>query len=172
MTKAITVKLPLPEELSRKVQRRLMRRCAAAVRKAAKARLPVGTTRALSKSLFSSVSRQGTGVVGAKAPHARLVHQGTRPHVIKAKKAGGLAFTAAVGMRLPTGTRGPKALYRAAGGRLTTVKRKSVATVRKSVHHPGAKPQPFLTDALAASRGTIDGLIRSEGEQVLQEALT
>jgi HK97 gp10 family phage protein len=74
----------------------------------------------LHKSITYTVRKHGTeGVVKAKAPHAHLVHDGTKPHVIRARPGKVLVFRA--------------------GSRMV---------VRRAVQHPGAKAQPFLTDAL------------------------
>jgi hypothetical protein len=56
--------------------------------------------------------------VTASAPHARYVHEGTRPHIIRARYAQALHF-------------------RIDGRDIFT----------KSVHHPGTKPNPFLATA-------------------------
>lgn len=61
-----------------------------------------------------------TGGVTSHAPYSRFVHQGTRPHVIRPRNASALKFN--VGSRTVFAT---------------------------SVNHPGTRPRPFLTNAVA-----------------------
>jgi hypothetical protein len=65
-----------------------------------------------------SVTRNGLeGRVGSPVKYALLHHEGTRPHVIRPRKSGGtLRFTV--------------------GGKVVFA---------KSVHHPGTRPNPYLT---------------------------
>ncbi len=83
--------------------------------------------------------------VSADAGHAKFVHGGTKPHVIRARKAKALRFQA-----------GGKTVF------------------ARSVNHPGTEPEPFLTEALereldnAADRvfsGALDAL-RDAGFQI------
>jgi hypothetical protein len=60
------------------------------------------------------------GGVTSHAPYSRFVHQGTRPHVIRPRNAAALRF--------PVGSRTVFAM---------------------SVNHPGTRPRPFLTNAVA-----------------------
>ncbi len=61
-----------------------------------------------------------TGSVTSTAPYSAFVHQGTQPHIIRPRNASALRFTM------------------------------NGATVfAKSVNHPGTKPRPFLTNAVA-----------------------
>jgi hypothetical protein len=60
-----------------------------------------------------------TGVVTFPVRYAQFVHDGTRPHVIRAKNKKALKFKI-----------GQKVLY------------------RQVVNHPGTKPRPFLTRAM------------------------
>lgn len=62
------------------------------------------------------------GSVTAHAPYAVFVHQGTKPHVIRARNAKALRF----GVPWPHPTR---------------------TIFRVSVNHPGTKPRPFLLNA-------------------------
>ncbi|AIR80150.1 TPA: HK97 gp10 family phage protein [Campylobacter fetus subsp. venerealis] len=59
------------------------------------------------------------------APYAKFVHYGTKPHIIKIKKAKALAWNSSG----QTGSRGTKAFAR-------------------KVNHPGTKAQPYLENAL------------------------
>lgn len=63
------------------------------------------------------------GVVRCDHPAVRFVHEGTRPHIIRARRARALRFTM--------------------GGR---------PTYAKYVRHPGTRANPFLTDALREGR--------------------
>lgn len=77
---------------------------------------------ALKRSIGHSVSRRGPLVrllVFARARHARFVHDGTRPHVIRPRNARALRFEV--------------------GGRIVFAQR---------VNHPGYKGNPFLRDAV------------------------
>ena len=88
----------------------------------AKVLAPVDTGRLRSSGRMDvKVTHFGpTGVVTFPVKYAQMVHDGTRPHIIRAKKKGKkLRFVVA-----------GKVLY------------------RPLVHHPGTKAQPFLTRAL------------------------
>jgi len=93
-----------------------------AVTAQAKQEAPVRTGR-LRESIHKEPIRwvgflKAEGKVVADAPYARYVHDGTRPHVIRARRA--------------------KALHFYWQGREVFV---------KSVNHPGTKPNPFMTRA-------------------------
>ena len=60
------------------------------------------------------------GGVTSHAPYSAFVHMGTRPHVIRPRNAAALRFTS--------------------GGR---------TVFASSVNHPGTRPRPFLTNAVA-----------------------
>lgn len=77
--------------------------------------------------------RKPVVIVGADVPYALFVHEGTRPHVIKPKKGKFLAF------RWPGA---PKNMGRLPDGRV----------LARVVHHPGTKPNRFLTNALRVLR--------------------
>jgi hypothetical protein len=88
----------------------------------ARRRVPVRTG-ALRDSIGSSVSSNASAVrleVFATAAHARFVHDGTRPHVIRPRRARALRFEM--------------------GGR---------AVFAAHVQHPGTKAAPFLAEAVA-----------------------
>lgn len=89
--------------------------------------------------------------VSADAGHAKFVHGGTKPHVIRARKAKALAFKFGIGGGHP-----------------------GITVFARSVNHPGTEPEPFLTEALereldnAADRvfdGALDAL-RDAGFQI------
>lgn len=69
--------------------------------------------------VFSGPFRVTTGVT-ATADYAAAVHDGTRPHVIRAKNGKALAFPGSNGQTI----------------------------FRRSVNHPGTRPRPFLRNAV------------------------
>lgn len=84
----------------------------------------------LAQSIRTRILKKGMdGAVYATAPHAHLVHGGTKPHNMAAKGA---------------------RVFKIGGHIIRT----------KSLHHPGAKAQPFLTDAAEQSRGEIATAIK------------
>jgi HK97 gp10 family phage protein len=108
----------------------------------------------LKKSIRWGVRKQGRqGIVRATAPHAHLVHDGTRPHVIRAKsrasagRAAGL-FTRRRAMAMPI------------GGHLV---------FRKFVRHPGAKAQPFLTEAAEQGAEAVAQVLRDAANAAIDE---
>lgn len=66
----------------------------------------------------------------ADAPHALSIHDGSRPHIIRARRAGVLAWPAAGGMRFATW-----------------------------VNHPGTRPYPFLEMALELRAPDIESAL-------------
>jgi len=106
--------------------------------------VPVGRTRKLKQSKKETVQQVGLqGVVKYTARHAHLVHEGTRPHTIKPRKDSGK-------------------LRMIAGGHLV---------FRAEFEHPGAKGQPWLTDALEQSKPAIMAMLESKGQGILDEVL-
>lgn len=98
-----------------------MRRLGQRTEANAKRRVNVRTG-ALKRSIGHSISRRGVLVrllVFARARHARWVHDGTRPHMIRPRRARALRFEV--------------------GGRIVFAQR---------VNHPGYKGNPFLRDAV------------------------
>jgi hypothetical protein len=113
----------------------------------AEERVPVGTTKTLSKSLGARVERSGDrGIIYARARHAYLVHEGAAAHAIprpdKPRKSKHLA--------IPT-----------AGG----------VIFRQSAQHPGSKGRPFLKEALESSRAAVERVLRDKGESYVEGAL-
>lgn len=84
-------------------------------------------TGALAGSLQLILMGPMTAVIGPTLPYGVFVQYGTRPHVIRAVRATHLAFMG----------RNGKMVY------------------AKEVHHPGTRPNPFMTNALA---DTLDEL--------------
>lgn len=87
---------------------------------AARAEAPTKTT-ALQRSIGSTYRGGGRWEVAATAPHARFVHQGTEPHVIKARTKPRLIF-----------------FWKKVGRVVSLIQ----------VNHPGTTPNPFLTRAM------------------------
>jgi hypothetical protein len=98
----------------------------------ARAQIPIGHVHAgyrnytqgrgnLRDSLFKKgvTGATPTVIIGSNDPVALYVHEGTRPHIIKPRKATVLVFTMG-----------------------------SETVFAKTVHHPGAKPNRFLSDNL------------------------
>lgn len=95
----------------------------------AKRLCPVDTGR-LRSSITTELLRTGGGRltvrIGTNVKYARAIHDGTRPHTIRPRRAGGV-------LRFPG--RGGQIVY------------------ARSVQHPGTRARPFLRDALRAARG-------------------
>ena len=165
----VRVSFPDIAKASANLQVALMKRIVDIVKKEAKLRAPHGahTKGGLAASIFSRVSSSGTGTVGSKLPYAHLVHEGTRPHEIRPKGKHALAFKSAAATTLA----GRSQYISAKSGRLVFSKKVAQSGIYAVVHHPGARANPFLRDALAASRDTIDWIITASGEQMLQEAI-
>lgn len=105
--------------------------------------------------------------LGSNVLYRWYVNDGTKPHVIRAKRGKALAFSFQVGTSL-----GGKAVYasqtkrgqslRAAGkfGRGTTTTRRGSAMVyRQSVNHPGTAPNPYIDRAIARVRLTSPAIV-------------
>ena len=71
------------------------------------------------------------------APHAHMVHNGTKPHWIRGKK-----------------------FLRIAGRAFAWLSRVG-DQVRTKVFHPGSRPNPFLADAVKAKRRSIKKLLET-----------
>jgi HK97 gp10 family phage protein len=137
-------KLEMPDILAMepKGRKKVMRRGLKVARNAARALAPVRSGR-LKSSLTYTVGRGGvTGKVRAtKAPHAHLVHDGTKPHTIHAttKEA------ARSGWRIYHGS------------------------TRTAVKHPGARGNPFLVEAAERSRQEILQEMAVAGREIMDE---
>lgn len=85
------------------------------------------TRRALTALAAAAQRAARTAVaVGTPLPYGKWVEQGTKPHVIRARNARFLRFQI-----------GPRTVF------------------RRSVRHPGTKPQPYLHPAYWATRGAV-----------------
>ncbi len=132
---------PSNASLTRKLRAEAMQQAVEVVEGKAGELVPKRTGK-LAGSLYGKVERGGEqGVVGAKAPHGHLVHEGTKAHSLHPRRR--------EVMRIPSGGQ---------------------ALFRKSAQHPGAKGQPFLTDALEQSRGEIERILANR-DDLLKEAI-
>lgn len=94
----------------------------------------------LNKGIRTRVRKKGLeGVVASTAPHSYLVHQGTKAHTIEAKP-----------------------------GRVMVFKSHGRLVRSRSVHHPGAKGQPFLTDALDQSQAEMRRILDEAGQEGIE----
>lgn len=92
----------------------------------------------LNKSIGYRSRNEGREMaIVVKAPHAHLVHDGTSPHTIKPKTP----ESAKRGWRWYPGGR--------------------------PVQHPGARAQPFLTDAGESKRGEVMQVLREKAVEVM-----
>lgn len=99
-----------------------------------------------SHTMSVGLKRSGTLAVGrieTPVRYALPVHNGTRPHIIRAKTAGALSFYwGKAGSRVIVPKRG------AAGGRAVRLKNGTLLIGKGYVNHPGTKPRPFYVQAL------------------------
>lgn len=93
----------------------------------------------LNKSITYRARNNGLEMaVVVKAPHAHLVHDGTRAHPIK-----------------PKTLESARAGYRFYGGSMNAIR------------HPGARSQPFLTEAGESKRGEVEQVMRETAVEVM-----
>ena len=130
--------------LEPKMRKKVMRVAAKIARNEAREIVPVRSGR-LKKALTYNVDRGGLSgkvkAVKAKAPHAHLVHDGTKAHDIYAKTA----ESARAGWRY----------YR--------------NSTETPVRHPGAKAQTFLVEAGEQARPEIERAMVAKANEVLAE---
>lgn len=137
------VDLPNARAVSRETLRELMPQMVEVVKSEALERTPVGKTRNLVKSIFGRVEQGGMqGAVGSKAPHAHLVHEGTKAHAVT--------------------LHGARALAIPSGGHVV---------YRSSAQHPGTRANPWLKQSLESSSDALAGMLRHAGEAALTEAI-
>lgn len=135
-------KLEMPDlvAMPKKMRAKIMRQGTRVVALRARELAPVRTGR-LKKSIGYNVSRGGLqGKVRSKAPHSWLVHDGTRPHTIPAPKD-------------PDKRKRAFPLF--AGGH--------------AERHPGARKQPFLTDAGEQSRPEVEARMAEVAREVIRK---
>lgn len=143
----------IPNKMKTRELRTIVRAGGTQIVKAARKIVPIGTGRRvdadgniveytqLKDTLAQKVtgrSSKGTAVSiqgsrSGQAPQAHLVHEGTRPHIIRA------------GVRTS-----PRGQTRPTGKRALSNRRRFFGS---AVNHPGAKPFPYLEKALQRSRG-------------------
>lgn len=137
-------KLEMPDilALEPKLRSKVMRAAVKVARNAARELVPVRTGK-LKRALTYTVGRGGVqGKVKApKAPHAHLVHDGTKAHQIRATSK----ETARAGWRFYHG---------------------SMHTV---VRHPGSRGTPYLVEAGERSRPEIERAMEQKAKEVLAE---
>ena len=100
----------------------------AAREKAATTQLFRDVTGRLRQSITSEIDGPYKGKIAAGAKYARFVNDGTPPHEIQAKGGGTLRFVTADGRTV----------------------------FRKSVHHPGTQPRPFMGEAADLGEQTLE----------------
>ena len=125
-----------------KLRSKVMRAAVKIARNAARLIAPERTGK-LKKALTYSVGRGGvTGKVRAtKAPHAHLVHDGTKPHEIHAKSK--------------ESARSGWKFYR--------------GSTTSAVKHPGAHGTPYLVESGVKARPEIEEAMRQKAKEVLAE---
>lgn len=144
--------MPDIESMEPKLRKKVLREAGKIARDAARQIVPVRSGR-LKKSLTYGPARNGYSAKvkpgkfskskggGSKAPHAHLVHDGTKPHQIRASTK----EKARSGWRFYHGS------------------------MRKAVKHPGARAQKFLVEAGEKARPEIEEGMRIRAEEVLAE---
>lgn len=142
------LEVPDLERIAEPVRKFGMRESVKLVAKEARKRAPVGRDRKpakdrLRRQIRYSVRKRGLeGSVRAKARHAHLVHDGTKPHWIRSRE-------------------GRVMVFRAAGR----------TVIARAVRHPGAKAQPFLDEALERSTSEIGRILAAAAREGINEAL-
>lgn len=123
-------------------EKRFLERVTKAAQRNSQREAPVrsGTLR---RSLTSRVEVTGTqmhGIIGTNLNYAQAVHEGAKPHIIRAKSGGLLRFT--------IGT---------------------AVVFRQQVRHPGQKANPFFARGLAATRDSIDRYYQQFADEVFPQ---
>jgi hypothetical protein len=103
----------------------------------AKARVPRKTGH-LGRSIVPGAVSDTSALVEARTPYAAAVEFGSKPHVIKPKRASVLAWPGS-------------AKNRRLSGRARTGTGRGDMVFAKSVRHPGTKPHPYLIPAALAA---------------------
>lgn len=135
-------KLEMPNlvAMPKTMRAKIMRQGTRVVALKARELVPVRTKR-LKKSIGYSVSRGGLqGKVRSKSPYSWLVHNGTRPHIIPAPKNPDVR---------------KKAFPLFAGGH--------------AERHPGARKQPFLTDAAEQVLPEVEARMAEVAKEVIRK---
>ena len=137
------LEMPDIEGMEPKLRAKVMRQAVKIVAVRSREIVPVRSGK-LKKSISYGVAQRGLqGKVKARkkyAPHAHLVHDGTRAHTIAP--------------RTPEAARRAWMIY--PGGR--------------PVQHPGARANPFFVQAAEEKRGEVEARMRQVANEVLAEA--
>ncbi len=93
--------------------------------------------------------------IGSNIFYAKMMEEGTKPHIIRAKNGRALAFTPTVGYSLTGahskvggGTVGGRALFRGKSGKAIAGRKGAQQVIVTSVHHPGTKPYRIVEMAV------------------------
>jgi hypothetical protein len=115
-------------------------------------RLVPRKTGALGRSIAPGALGRTSALVEARMPYAAPVELGSRPHVIKPKRAKVLAWPSGGNRRL-------SGRSRTKGGKPT-----GPHIFARVVHHPGAKPHPYLMPGAirALKRGGFRNIITKQ----------
>jgi hypothetical protein len=125
----------LSDSRLRSLEEQALSRVLAVVEGNVKRHTPVKTGN-LRRTITHRVERPGVrGVVGTNASYARPVHEGSRAHLIRPRRASVLRFKV-----------GSKIIY------------------SKLVRHPGTRGQPFMLEGLVASRDSIRDILSDTGQ--------
>ena len=125
-----------------KMRSKVLRRAARVLKLAIQARVPVRSG-LLRKAIRYTVSRGAlqAKVRATKAPHAHLVHDGTKAHTIHAKTK----ESARAGWQIYHGS------------------------IHTAVKHPGSRGNPFMTDAAEESSAEVERVMKQTAKEVLAE---
>jgi len=108
------------------------------VERGAKRRVPVRTGRL--RSSIKTFTRPLMATIRPLVKYADFVHDGTRAHTIRPKKARALAFK-----------KGGKMIF------------------ARGVRHPGTKAQPFMANAVDAGRGAINSIFLTATKNITKK---
>lgn len=140
------LEMPELEEIVPKARRKIMRQGVKIIALKVREIAPDSGIRhkgKLNKTIRYQVTRGGLeGVVAAKAPHAHLVHNGTKAHQIPAPKD-------------PLKWRSVWYFYPG----------------HRPVKHPGSRPQPFLLEAAEQTRPQVEQALRDGVEAAIREVV-
>jgi hypothetical protein len=96
----------------------------------------------LNKTIHGSTDQRGLrGVIKALAPHAHLVHEGTKPHITPGKE------------------------------HVLAIPLNGHLIFRRVTQHPGSRANPFLTNALEQSKDEQMQVISTHGPGALAQAV-
>ncbi len=140
--RGFSVDFPLPGDVSDELVKQAMPVLVEMVTDRAHDLVPRQTGK-LEAGLEGRVEQGGLrGAIADHARHAHLVHEGTRVHTIHVRKSRALHFYSGAGY-----------------------------VFRGEVLHPGARGQPFLTEAVRQSQGEIEQALSGRGDAILGKAI-